>query len=265
MAAERGRAARRRDGERDAGRDVPESQARFLAAVANGDERALRQLFVAFAPLLREQARSLGVRDEDREPLVFKVLETFALRLLDERRVPREIARYLVGALRNEARKLRRDERRRQGWYDRACDQHSGTTERVVAECHSAYGMRTSRGVEELSDAGDMDEDAVGRRPGDAATPIEQLGARAALAFSVEERQMMVGVSRGVPMRVIAEQLGIEYGTARVRVHRIRERLRSLLGGYVAELEGNEKREVERFFRRAGVDLAPKQALKEVP
>ncbi len=76
---------------------------------------------------------------------------------------------------------------------------------------------------------------------------------------------MMVGVSRGVPMRVMADQLGIEYGTARVRVHRIRERLRKLLASYVAELVGDEKREVERFFRRAGVDLAATQAPKEEP
>lgn len=239
---------------------MPPSQASFLAAVARGDERSLRRLYVCFAPLLRDQARMLGVRDEDCDPLVCTVLGAFALHLLEERRAPREVARYLVSALRNEARKLHRDERRRQGWYGRAYGHHTGTDERIVAECHSEYGVRTSRGVE---GAGEGGEGTSGADSGLAATPIEKLGARAALAFSAQERQLMVGVSRAVPVRVMAAQLGIEYGTARVRVHRTRERLRKLAAGYVATLEGDEKREVERFFRRAGVDLAPTQAAKE--
>lgn len=258
MPLNRGRAATRHLPERDAGSDVPQAQASFLAAITRGDERALRLLFVCFAPLLRDQAALLGVRAEDREPLVYTVLETFGLHVLENRSAPREITRYLVAALRNEARKLHRDERRRQGWYDRAYDHHTGTGERIVAECHSEYGVRTSRGVD--VDGGDRSSDEHG---GGTPGPIENLGTHALLAFTPEERRLMVGVSRGVPIRVMAEQMGVEYGTARVRVHRIRERLRGFAASYAATLEGEERREVERFFRRAGVDLAPTQGAKE--
>lgn len=260
VALEQGRAERRQSGAQPAGPEMPPSQASFLAAIARGDERSLRLLYVGFAPLLREQAQVLEVRDEDLEPLVCTVLANFALHLVEARHAPREVARYLVGALRNEARKLHRDERRRQGWYDRAGGHHARTGERIVAECHSEYGVRTSLGVD---DPADGDADGLDRAV--AATPVERLGASAALAFSPEERTLLVGVSRGVPIRVMAEQLGIEYGTARVRVHRTRERLRKLAAGYVATLEGEERREVERFFRRAGVNLAPTRAAKEDP
>lgn len=260
MTAERGGTAPRKVDEQKGVPDGLPSQSSFLAAIARGDERALGKLYVCFGPLLREQARMLAVRDEDREPLVCTVLETFALHLLEARRAPREIVRYLVGALRNEARKLHRNEQRRQSWYDRAYMHDSGTGERIVAECHSEYGVRTSRGVD---DVGGIDAVGCGTDPGAAATAVEKLGARAALAFSTEERQLMIGVSRGVPVRVLAEQLGIEYGTARVRIHRIRERLRRLAMAYMTTLEGDEKREVERFFRRAGVDIAPMHAAKE--
>jgi predicted mannosyl-3-phosphoglycerate phosphatase (HAD superfamily) len=67
---------------------------------------------------------------------------------------------------------------------------------------------------------------------------------------------MLVGIGRHMPLRDMAEQLGISYGAARVRLHRLRERFRKLATQYMVTLKSEEKREVERFFRRAEVRIA---------
>ena len=68
---------------------------------------------------------------------------------------------------------------------------------------------------------------------------------------------MMIGIGRHMPLREIAEQVGISYGAARVRVHRLRERFRGIASDYLATLEPEQKKELSRFFRRAELELPP--------
>jgi hypothetical protein len=84
---------------------------------------------------------------------------------------------------------------------------------------------------------------------------ILKLAQNSARALTPDEMKMMVGVGRHVPLREMAEQLGISYGAARVRLHRLRERFRKLAMQYIGTLKADEKREIERFFRRAEVRL----------
>jgi hypothetical protein len=65
----------------------------------------------------------------------------------------------------------------------------------------------------------------------------------------------MVGIGRHVPLRDLAEQIGLTYGAARVRLSRLRERFLKLVFQYIDTLPPEEKRELERFFRRADVTL----------
>jgi len=214
----------------------------FIAAVARGEEAALRELYLQYAPLLREQARAVGVPAADRDELALTVLETFALYLIEVKRPPRDVARYLVAALRNRARNLYRDRKRRRSRYESAYGHWTDTDERVVAECHSEYGLRAAR-------------DPAGEPVPPARHAITQPAMRSAQALSDEDRQLMVGIAHRVPLRDLAAQLGINYGTARVRVHRLRERFRKLAAQQVAQLAPAERREAEAFFRRAGVHL----------
>ena len=73
---------------------------------------------------------------------------------------------------------------------------------------------------------------------------------------------MVIRVGRHVPLREIADQLGITYGTARVRLHRLRERFRKLAIEHLHSLRSDERAELERFFRRAEVILTRKVAAK---
>jgi len=93
--------------------------------------------------------------------------------------------------------------------------------------------------------------------------PIAGLAVRSAQMLSKEETVMLVCVGRHLPLREIAGQLGISYGAARVRLHRLRERFRKLAIEHVASLKADERRELERFFRRAEVSLSPGVVAKQ--
>jgi len=237
----------------DDGDAVPSSQyptsALLLAAVNRGDARAIKELFVLYAPLLRDQARSMNVPPDERDEVVTTVLDDVVLHLMEHQLMPRHLARYLVAALRNRVRNRHRNAEHRLSTYDRASLQLAGGSERIVAECHSDYGLRTA-----------MSDDAEASPPLSAV--IIRLAQRSAAELSREEMIMMIALGRHMPLRDIAEQLGISYGAARVRLHRLRARFARLATQYVETLKADERREIERFFRRAQVNLSDRSGAR---
>jgi hypothetical protein len=216
--------------------------ASFVAAIRQGEAAALRALFTFYTPLLRDQARQMGVPATDGEHLVTTVLDDFVLRVLDAELVPREIARYLVGAVRNASRKRQRGLARTRATGERAYTTLDASGQKLVAESHSEYGVRTTQ---------PPDAEASERLH----AAIAKLAEWSALALREDELALMIGVSRHIPLRELAAQAGVTYGAARVRVHRLRERFRKLVLQHVTSLETEERHEVERFLRRAGLCL----------
>ena len=225
---------------------VPSSRyptsARLVAAINRGDASAIKELFILYAPLLRDQARSMNIPPDERDEVVTTVLDDVVLHLMENQLMPRHLTRYLVAALRNSVRNRHRNSQRRLSVSDRASLQITQTSERIVAECHSDYGMRAAM------------PDAEGSRP--LSSAIARLAERSAAELSREETIMMIAIGRHMPLRDIAEQLGISYGAARVRLHRLRARFARLATQYVESLKAEERREIERFFRRAEVRLS---------
>ncbi len=215
----------------------------LLAAINRGDAGAIKELFVLYAPLLRDQARSMNVPPDERDEVVTTVLDDVVLHLMEHQLMPRHLARYLVAALRNRARNRYRNVQRRLTAHDRASLQLAGGSERIVAECHSDYGLRAAK-------TGDAEESLP------LSSAIMRLAERSAAELNPEETIMMMSVGRHMPLRDIAEQLNISYGTARVRLHRLRARFAKLATQYVETLKGDERLEIERFFRRAQVRLS---------
>jgi DNA-directed RNA polymerase specialized sigma24 family protein len=225
---------------------IPEpyrSAASFVVALKAGEPAAVRALFRFYAPLLRDQARRLDVAPDERTELVTTVLDDFVLHLQDTPQPPHDLARYLVAAVRNRARNRHRDQARTRARGERAYSTLHGTEQRVVAECHSEYSVRAANAA---------DLEAM-------ETPLEsavtKLAEWSALALRPDELTLMVGVSRHMPVRDLAAQMEISYAAARVRVHRLRERFRKLVVQHAATLDVAERREVERFLRRAGIGL----------
>lgn len=218
------------------------TQGNLIAAIRRGEEDAIRELFLLYAPLLRDQARKMSVPAAECRSFVETLLGDVAIHLSEMDVAPRELTRYLVSALRNRARTRHRGDNRARSIDESAYGEYGESTERIVAECHSEYGLRAAQPI-----------DAEGVAPLRAA--IARLADKSASELSQEEIIMMVGIGRHVPLRDLAEQLGLTYGAARVRLSRLRERFLKLVFQYINTLEPEEKRELERFFRRAHVRL----------
>ena len=240
--------ARREDDEAIASARYPTS-ARLLAAVLHGDEAAIREFFLLYAPLLRDQARRMSIAPDERDAFVTTLLDDVVLHLMEHQIEPRHLARYLVASLRNRARNWHRDANRRLVARERAYDQPIASSERIVAECHSEYGVRSS---------GRHESDAPFSLRGSVASLAEKIAA----GLSPEDLSLLICIGRHVPLREIAEQRGISYVAARVRLHRLRERCRKLTIEYVRSLKSGEREELERFFRRAEVSLVHKVTAK---
>jgi DNA-directed RNA polymerase specialized sigma24 family protein len=218
------------------------TSARLLAAIHRREEPAIRELFLLYAPLLRDQARRMGIDVEERDEVVTTLLDDVVLHLMENALAPRHLTRYLVAALRNRARNRHRDSERRRSMQEGAYVELGLARQSIVAESHSAYGLRATMGSDEGG--------AVPLR-----SAIAKLAQSSARELTRDEMTMMVAVGRHVPLRDVAEQLGITYGAARVRLHRLRERFRKLAIQYLVTLKPAEKREIERFLRRAEVRL----------
>lgn len=233
--------ARREDDEALASTRYPTS-ARLLAAIHRGDEAAIRELFLLYAPLLRDQARRMSIGPGERDEFVTTVLDDVVLHLIKHQLAPRHLTRYLVASLRNRARNWHRDSHRREATREHAYSDHGTSRERIVAECYSEYGLRASS-------HSDSDVSFPVR------ASIAKLAERAVGELTQGETVMMICLGRHMPLREIADQLGITYGTARVRLHRLRERFRKLTLEHMRSLKPDEREELESFFRRADVSL----------
>ena len=216
------------------------TSAKLLAAIHDGQEPAIREFFLLYAPLLRDQARRMGIGD-DGDDMVTTLLDDVVLHLMEHRLAPRDLARYLVAAFRNRARRRHRDHGRRDISQSAAYSAIGADHQRVVAECLSQHTLSASGG----------DESAHAVRP-----VIQRLAECIAAELDTHDMKMMIGIGRHMPLREIADQLGISYGTARVRVHRLRERFRRIVVRYLATLKPDDKNEITRFFRRAEFDMA---------
>jgi DNA-directed RNA polymerase specialized sigma24 family protein len=239
----------RREDEELASTRYPTS-ARLLAAIHRGDEAAIRELFLLYAPLLRDQARRLGIEPDRRSEFVTTLLDDAVIHLMEYQIAPRNLARYLVASLRNRARNRHRDSHRRRAARENAYGEHGTANQRIVAECHSAYGLRASTPFDAAA------SDSI-------RGPIARLAEESKRRLSAEEIRMLVCLGRHMPLREIAAQLGISYVAARVRLHRLRERFRKIAIEHVASLKVSERRELERFFRRAEVSLTRGVAAKQ--
>lgn len=218
------------------------TQQRLIAAIRRGEEPAMHELFVLYAPLLRDQARKMSVPGGERDQLVDTLLDDIVIHLVEVEIPPRELTTYIVTSLRNRARTRHRDATRSRQADESSYGEYGDSTERIVAECHSEYGMRASL-------PSDSDQEAPLR------SAIKKLADRSASELSQDELILMIGVSRRIPLRDLAEQLGLSHGAVRVRLSRLRERFIRLAIQYVTTLEPGEKREIERFLRRADVHL----------
>jgi hypothetical protein len=72
----------------------------------------MHELFVLYAPMLRDQGRRMGLPVGERDQLVDTLLDDIVMRLVEIEIPPRELTSYIVTALRNRVRTGHRDAKR---------------------------------------------------------------------------------------------------------------------------------------------------------
>jgi DNA-directed RNA polymerase specialized sigma24 family protein len=219
------------------------TQQRLVAAIRRGEEPAIHELFVLYAPLLRDQAKKMSVPVGERDQIVETLLDDIVIHLVEVENPPRELTSYIVTSLRNRVRTGHRDSTRAQRNDESAYAEYGDSTERIVAECHSEYGMRAS-----------LPMDDSRRAP--LRSAVKKLADKSAKELSADELALMIGVGRHIPLRDLADQLGLSHGALRVRLSRLRDRFIKLATQYVTTVDPAEKNEIVRFLRRAGVHLS---------
>lgn len=203
------------------------------AALEGNDPLAVRTLFVFLSHLLWPIGRAMASEGHEADELITTFLDDFFL--ADHAVAPTcaDVSNYVVGGFRNHLRNTVRNDDTRRSTYARAASDSPETAESIVAECQSAYSIHAARG---------------GLAPNIIAGPAKAALARHLVAgLSREEKIILGGLSAAVPVRQIAEWVGIEYSACRVRIHRLRARLHREAADYASSLADGERAKLETF------------------
>lgn len=207
------------------------------ASIARGDPEAIRQLFVRMTPYLCVVARSHGVQYAERNEMVTSVIDDVVRTAIVRHKVPRNWRTYLSVAVRNRARNAARDRKRRERCHETAAGEIGG--EGTVLSAHSEFGF-------------DRAADPLGERaPARASHAIARFGGWCSKALRPQDCLVLEAVGGGHAL--VAREMGIDQGTLRVRLYRLRARIMASVSLYLSSLEPLERTEVERFLRRAGL------------
>ena len=215
------------------------------------EDGAFREFFERFAPLIAALARVHPLPGTDGDERVTEFLDDAAMRFcLPTTPLPRSLTAYLAASFRKRSLNGARDLRNRVRLRDDNAVGAGGLAERAMPGAVSENSLRTSYGP-------GLEAPLLGQA-------IERLAAELERGLSPEERRVLGWLGQRVPQREVAAWLGTTHGALRVRVARLRARLRDAAFRYADRLDGNERAEIDRFFRRIDVvvptSLAPPRA-----
>jgi hypothetical protein len=214
------------------------SDEQLVQAMRDGDELAWGEFDDRFRPLLEDFARRTGIPQWDWSSCVTEVLDDEALKFASRRTpLPTSLGAYLVRAVHNRRLKLKRAASRRDQYYAAAADHAAGVAERVVVALCSESAIRASAGPELAA-------------PPRLSSGLARLARVLQAELSEEELLLLTWRSAGVPLRQISAWLGVSYDAAAKRTMRLCRRLRAVARVRVDSFPPEERREIDRFFRR---------------
>jgi hypothetical protein len=176
--------------------------------------------------------------------------------------VPAQLPAYLAKALRHRYLNEKRSSARRAAAYSAAAmdSDHSRARSQAHAEPASPNGKTggasvRERLIEHVCSEGAL-RDSLGptvhQKPTSRA--VEGLAAFIRMHLTDEEQQILAWEERRMPHRQIAEWLGVSYDAATKRIWRLKRRSQTLAAHYAQVLPPEDRREMERLFRRAAVN-----------
>lgn len=206
-------------------------------ALRRGEPGAVEAFATQYRPVLEAYARKTKIPVWEWPVCVADLLTDEALRLSEpESTVPRNVPAYLVRAVRHRYLYLKRSSSCRERNYTAASDDYSG--EWIVSSVCSEAARRMSAGPD-----ADVASTSVG---------LLRLARELEAGLSAEERFILTWISEGVPRSMIAKWLGMNPDACAKRTWRLCRRLRTQAIERSAGYSSGERREIDRFLRRAG-------------
>jgi DNA-directed RNA polymerase specialized sigma24 family protein len=211
-----------------------------IAAAKRREPRALAGLILYLEALLIPSAKRSRIAGHDSAELLDTFLDEFVLALPDLPIEGAEFVKYARAAFNNRLKQIVRNDQLRAEKYQRAAESGGSSDATIVAGLQSDYSVTAARQSPAESDSPSV---------------LTRLGAHLKATLDRTDRTLLRYVIGGSPTREIASWLGIEHGACRVRIHRLRIRLREEAVCFARSSSGAERREMERFFARIGVQL----------
>ena len=216
------------------------TDAALVAAMRRNQPGAFREFFERFSPLIAAVARRHRIPATDPDERMIEFLDDAAMRLcLPTTPLPRSLAGYLAASFRRRSLNGVRDLRRRMLLRDERALDIGGLAQRVIPGAVSENAVNATYGP-------GIDAPAL-------APAIERLALELERGLSASERRLLGWLGQRVPQREIAVWLGTTHGALRVRVTRLRAALRDAAFRHASSLDGDERAEIERFFRRVDI------------
>jgi hypothetical protein len=213
----------------------------LVQAMRDGDELAWGEFDDRFRPLLEDFARRTGIPRWEWSSCVTEVLDDEALKFATRQApLPKNLGAYLVRAVHNRRLRLKRAALVGDRYY--AAASHAvGLAEHVVVALCSESTIRASAGPEVATE---------GAAPVHVSSGLARLARILEAELSEDELLLLTWRSAGVPLRQISTWLGIGYDAAAKRAMRLCHRLRAIARLRVESFPPEERRELNRFFRR---------------
>jgi DNA-directed RNA polymerase specialized sigma24 family protein len=214
----------------------------LLIGIRGNDVGALRRFALRFEPILMDQARRLGIGQEERRTVVTGFLDDILVKLADAP-APRSLIAFVITSFRNCVTDLHREASTRER-HSRSIEEMIGA-ERVVRSTCSEFMLRAARGADSEDDSASSAGVALVRALLD--------------GCSQQERQLLVWSAHRVPLRECAAWLGISYDSAKQRLSRLRARLVRDSIARISVLPASDRAELTRLLRRSGVTIDNEQ------
>ena len=221
-----------------------EADVELLAGVRRNELTGLRNFVLRFEPVLMDQARRLGVAQDERRTVVTEFLDDMLVRLASEKtEAPRSLTAFVITSFRNCVTDLRREAAVR-ARHSQSQEEMIGTEHVVRATC-SEFMLRSARGDGFGDDSGE-------ESPSYAVVML----ARALIeSCSYDERQLLIWSAHRVPLRDCAAWLGLSYDAAKQKLFRLRVRLVRDSVARLSALASPDRAALALILRRAGVQI----------
>ena len=212
----------------------------LIRAMREYPPAAWREFDARFRPILEHYAERSRIPEAEWSECIGSVLSEEAVRLIDRTTTPSRLTGYLIRAVRHRWMRMRREAENRHRLYRYAANDPESQRPVVRAAVSEATRQAANNPVKEQVSAS-------------ASSALRHWMALVRDELTEEEAELLEWAGDLCPRPMMAEWLGMNYHALRKKVTRTIERARALARACEHELPPEERKEIRRLLRRAGV------------